>query len=177
MKHIAIDDVTEEPHPMGVNSDRRVVSDALDADDVAVIRFDLAPGEQFSGGLHTHHDQEELFYILEGTATWDVGPEPDADHAERHASERPETEEVVVEAGEVIRFPPGQFQCGRNKSDGRVVGLAVAAPGTQHDWEALESFAPCAGDCDGITSHGVRQPDGDGMVVYCNECGAELQVA
>jgi mannose-6-phosphate isomerase-like protein (cupin superfamily) len=175
VKHIAIDDVTADPHPMGVNSDRRPITDALNAEDVAVVRFDLDPGEQFSGGLHTHHDQEELFYILEGTATFDVGPESSDDHAEDHAGERPDTEEVLVEGGEVVRFPAGQFQCGRNRSDDRVVGLAIAAPGTRHDWEALESFAPCS-DCDGITSHGVKEPD-DGMVVYCNECGHELQVA
>jgi len=175
MKHIAIDDVREDPHPMGVNQDRRPVTDALNAEDVTVVRFDLSPGEQFSGGLHTHHDQEEVFYIVEGTATFDVGPEPDEDHAEGHASERPETEAVEVSAGEVIRFPPGQFQCGRNKSDGQVVGLAIAAPDSRHDWEALESFAPCS-ECDGITSHGVREPE-DGMIVYCNVCGNELQVA
>jgi mannose-6-phosphate isomerase-like protein (cupin superfamily) len=177
MNHIDIADIETWPHPMGVNSDRRDVTGALEAEDVAIVRYELEPGEQFSGGLHTHHDQEELFYILEGTATFDVGPEPDADHAEGHASERPDTEEVVAEAGEVVRFPPGQFQCGRNRSDDAVVGLVIAAPDTRHSWEALESFAPCAGDCDGITSHGVRQPDGDGMVVYCNECGTELQVA
>jgi mannose-6-phosphate isomerase-like protein (cupin superfamily) len=175
MERAAVDEIREEPHPMGVNSDRRLVSDALAAEDVAIVRFDLAPGEQFSGGLHTHHDQEELFYVLAGTATFDVGPEPDEDHAEGHADGRPDTETVTVEAGEVVRFPPGQFQCGRNRSDGRVVGLAVAAPGARHEWDALESFAPC-GECDEVTSHGVREPD-DGMVVYCNVCGTELQVA
>jgi mannose-6-phosphate isomerase-like protein (cupin superfamily) len=175
VKHIAIDDVSQDPHPMGVNRDRRPVTDALDAEDVAIVRYELDPGEQFSGGLHTHHDQEELFYVLEGVASFDVGPEPDDDHAEGHSDERPETEEIEIGAGEMVRFPPGQFQCGRNRSEDRVVGLAIAAPGGRHEWGALESFAPCS-ECDELTSHGVREPD-DGMVVYCNECGTELEVA
>jgi len=175
MEHIDIDDVRQDPHPMGVNRDRRPITEALGAEDVAIVRYELGPGEQFSGGLHTHHDQEEVFYVLEGVATFDVGPEPDPDHAEGHADGRPETETVEVGAGEVVRFPPGQFQCGRNESDGPAVGLAIAAPGSRHSWDALESFAPCD-ECGELTSHGVQEPDG-GMTVYCNVCGTELDVA
>ena len=161
MEKIAVDEVATEPHPMGVNTERRPLSDALGTEDMTVVHYRLEPGEQFSGGIHTHHDQEELFLILEGTATFELG---------RHGEES-----VTVEAGEAIRFAPGDFQAGKNESDGVVVGLAVAAPGTSHDWGEIESPAPCAG-CDAVTPHSVRPP-GDGFVVYCLECGTERQLA
>ena len=175
MEHVDLDAVEQDPHPMGVNTARKDLAGALGAADVAIVHYDLDPGEQFSGGLHTHHDQEEIFYILVGEASFEYGPEPAPDHETGHGDGRPETEKTTVAAGEAIRFPPGQFQCGRNRSDEQVVGLAIAAPSQRHDWEALESFAPCS-DCGELTSHGVRAPD-DGMVVYCNSCGTELQVA
>lgn len=161
MEHIEVDAVPTEPHPMGVNHDRRVVSDALGTEDVAIVHYTLDPGEQLSGGLHTHHDQEELFYVLSGTATFEVGPAGDG--------------EVVVEAGEAIRFASGEFQCGRNEADEPLVALAVAAPGTQHDWEQIESPAPCPA-CDAITPHYVQPPE-DGFVIVCRECGTETRVA
>ena len=160
MERVSIDEIDAEPHPMGVNRERRVVTDALGAEHVTAVHYELEPGEQFSGGLHTHHDQEELFYVLDGTATFEFGTDGD---------------EVTVGAGEVVRFEPGEFQCGRNKSDDTVVGLALAAPGSRHNWEDLESFAPC-GECGEVTSHGVREPDGS-FVIYCNECGNEMQIA
>jgi mannose-6-phosphate isomerase-like protein (cupin superfamily) len=170
MEKTAIDEAPNEPNPLGVNSVRRALSDALGTEDVSLAFYELEPGEQFSGGFHTHHDQEEIFYVVDGTATFEVGPAPAAD-AETDPSD---TAEVEVAAGEVVRFPPGQFQCGRNETDEPVRGLAIGAPGAQHDWDALESYAPC-GECGEVTSHGVREPDEHGvMQVYCNECGEEL---
>jgi hypothetical protein len=32
------------------------LSDILDTDHLAVVYYEFQPGEQFSGGLHTHHD-------------------------------------------------------------------------------------------------------------------------
>ena len=62
MPKAAIDDVDVELSPLGVHSVRRPVSEALGTDHVATNYFGLEPEESFSGGLHTHHDQEELFY-------------------------------------------------------------------------------------------------------------------
>ena len=161
MEKIAVDDVEVVPHPMGVNTERRPISDALGTDDVTVVHYALQPDEQFSGGIHTHHDQEEVFVILEGSATFEVG--------------RRGEESVTVEAGEAVRFAPGDFQAGRNESDDVVVGLAVAAPGTSHDWGEIESPAPCSA-CDAVTPHSVRPPEDD-FVVYCLECGTEMRLA
>ncbi|MFT4883068.1 MAG: quercetin dioxygenase-like cupin family protein [Natronomonas sp.] len=160
MERVIIDDIEAEPHPMGVNRERRNVTDAVGADQMTAVHYELDPGEQFSGGLHTHHDQEEMFYVIEGTATFEYGTDG---------------EETDVEDGEIIRFEPGEFQCGRNKSDEPVVGLALAAPGSRHNWTDLESFAPCP-ECDEVTSHGVEEPD-EAFVIYCNECGNEMRIA
>jgi mannose-6-phosphate isomerase-like protein (cupin superfamily) len=161
MEKTAVDEVTAEPHPMGVNTERRPLSDVLGTEHVAIVHYELKPGEQFSAGLHAHHDQEEVFVVLSGTATFE--------HGERGESS------TTVEGGEAIRFAPGEFQCGRNESDGPVVGLAIAAPGRRHDWDEIESPAPCE-ECGTVTGHGVRAPDG-GMVIYCLDCGAETRVA
>jgi len=113
MEKVTVDDVENRPNPLGVHGVRLPVSQALDTEDVALVVYELEPGEQFSGGLHTHHDQEEIFYVLSGTATFEVGTE---------------REEVTVDGGEVIRFPPGEFQSGHNHSDEPVRALVVGAP-------------------------------------------------
>ncbi|MFB6269131.1 MAG: cupin domain-containing protein, partial [Halobacterium sp.] len=99
------------------------------------------------------------FYVLAGTATFAVGED---------------REEVVVDAGQLIRFPPGEFQSGYNDGDEPVRALAVGAPGARHEWSELESLAPCA-ECGEETSHAVRPPDEEGvMQLVCNECGTEM---
>jgi quercetin dioxygenase-like cupin family protein len=62
MRKVAIDDVEVERSPLGVHSVRKPVSEALGTDHFAMNYFELEPGESFSGGLHAHHDQEEVFY-------------------------------------------------------------------------------------------------------------------
>ena len=177
MERVDIEAIEREPHPMGVNRERRDVGAAIGAEHMAAVHYELEPGEQFSGGLHTHHDQEEVFYVIEGTATFEHR-EPrsgSSGSSGEHADPQDDTRKTEVEAGEAIRFEPGEFQCGRNESDDTIVALALAAPGRRHDWAALESFAPC-GECGEVTSHGVREPDG-GFVVYCNECDTEMRIA
>lgn len=161
MEKVTVEEIENEPHPMGVNTVRKPISDALDADEAAVVHYELDPGESFSGGLHTHHDQEETFHILNGTATFEVGTD---------------REEITVEAGEVIRFDPGDFQYGYNDSDERVVGLAIAAPGARHDWDQLESLVPCE-ECGEQTIHSVSLTDEDGIAARCTECDNKLQLA
>ena len=71
MEQVDIEAIEREPHPMGVNRERRDVGAAVGAEHMAAVHYELDPGEQFSGGLHTHHDQEEVFYVIEGTATFE----------------------------------------------------------------------------------------------------------
>jgi uncharacterized cupin superfamily protein len=89
----------------------RPLSTPLDTNDLAINYFELAPGESFGYSYHRHHDQEEVFYVQTGTATFET-----------------EIGDVDVEAGEVIRFAPSEFQLGTNQTDDRVEALALGAP-------------------------------------------------
>jgi uncharacterized cupin superfamily protein len=154
MERVAIEDVETERNPLEVHSVRKPVSRALGTEHFAMNYFELEPGESFSGGLHAHGDQEEVFYVEGGTATFDVGVE---------------RESVTVEAGEAIRFEPGEFQTGYNAGDERVVGWALGAPGATHDWDELVSRVHCP-DCGEETTHDTDLAEG-GFEVTCLECG------
>ena len=168
MKKIGVDELEDVPNPMGVNTVRHSITGAVGAESVAITRYVLAPGEAFSAGLHTHNDQEEMFYVVSGTATFEVGPE---------------REEVTVEDGEVIYFAPGEFQTGGNRSDDEVVGLAISAPGRRHEWSELDVLFDCE-ECgeetiwtcgeDGPADWQHREVD---IVVTCQECGNSIETA
>ncbi|NHN48490.1 cupin domain-containing protein [Halostella sp. JP-L12] len=156
MEKVAIDEVENQVNPMKVHSVRRPVSRELGTEEFAMNYFELEPGESFSGGLHAHHDQEEVFYVEEGTATFEVGVD---------------REEVEVDAGELIRFPPGEFQKGYNGGDDGVVGWALGAPGASHDWDELQSRAYCP-ECDEETTQDVDMVEGQ-FALTCTDCGNE----
>lgn len=170
MQKVTVDDVETVPHFMGVNSQRRPLSRAIEGIDFAMTHLELDPGERFSGGLHTHHDQEELFYVLDGTATFEVREEPDE-----------ASESIEVRAGEVIHFAAGDvFQTGVNESEEPVIGIAIGVPGARHRWKGIETVLECA-DCERETAHSVvpageetRMPDADEMVITCTECDHEM---
>lgn len=165
MERVTVDDVDHDGHPAGVNTVRRPVSDALGATDCTIVYYELAPGDSFSGGLHRHHDQEECFYVLSGTVTFDTRESVDAD---------PRT--VTVAAGEAVRFPPGEFQFGYNDSDERVVALAIAAPSSGHDWDQIEWLTRCR-PCDEEVVHDIALSDAGAIVATCRQCGKELSTA
>jgi quercetin dioxygenase-like cupin family protein len=154
MEHVAIADVDVQVNPMKVHSVRKPVSKALGTTDFAMNYFELEPGESFSGGLHRHTDQEEVFYVEAGTATFDVGID---------------RESVTVDAGELVRFEPGEFQEGYNDGDERVVGWALGAPGASHDWDALQSRVYCP-ECEQETTQDTDLVDGQ-FQLTCTECG------
>jgi uncharacterized cupin superfamily protein len=155
MQHIDTDDV--EPTAMGDGDlDRRGLSEPLGTSDVAINYYALDPGEAFSGGLHAHLDQEEVFYVLEGTATFETKPEATAD-----------AETVEVSAGEAVRFAPGEYQQGRNESDAQVVALALGAPRDSTEGRIPQPCAACDSDV-------LALARGDeGMVLRCPDCGEE----
>ncbi|WP_049996418.1 cupin domain-containing protein [Halococcus sediminicola] len=160
MEKVTIDDVPVVNNPLGVHSVRKPVSRDLGTTDFAMNYFELEPGDSFSGGLHAHHDQEEVFYIEEGTATFEVGRE---------------REEHEVAAGEVIRFSPGEFQMGKNTSDERVVGFALGAPKARHDFEEMESLVHCR-ECDAETVHDLDLTEQGAFAFACTECGNEFTI-
>ena len=123
MEKVEINEVRNEVNPMEVHEVRRPVSDALGTDHFAMNYFELEPGESFSGGLHAHHDQEEVFYVQSGEATFDIADQPDSSA----------TESVTVGADEVIRFFPGSSRRGNNDPDDDVAGFAFGAPSDRHE--------------------------------------------
>jgi quercetin dioxygenase-like cupin family protein len=154
MEKTAIEEVDVELNPMEVHSVRKPVSRALGTEHFAMNYFELEPGESFSGGLHAHDDQEEVFYVEEGTAAFDVG-------VDRETTE--------VEGGELIRFSPGEFQMGYNVGDDTLVGWALGAPGASHDWDDLVSRVHCP-ECGEETTHDTDLVEGR-FQVTCEECG------
>lgn len=169
MGKASTDEVDHVEHPMGVNTVRRPLSDALGTTDFGMVYYELEPGDTFSGGLmHRHTDQEEVFYVQEGTAAFEIGRD---------------REEIAVEAGETIRIPPGEFQKGYNRSDERVVALALSAPGQQHDWEELDVLMECATcgtetvhDCLPVGSADWQAGEID-LQASCQECGTSISTA
>lgn len=155
MKKASLDEIQTAPNPLNVHEIRKPISTVLGTTDFAMNYFELETGESFSGGIHTHHDQEEVFFIVEGTATFEVGREGD--------------EEVRVGPRGAIRFAPGEYQCGHNHDEETVVGLALGAPGAMHDWDELESIVYCP-ECGEETGHGVALENG-AFELTCTACG------
>ncbi len=94
----------------------------------AVLEATTAPG----GGPdpHVHHDNDELFYVLEGRMRFRVG-------------ER----EVEVGAGAFVFVPRGTVHAARNVGAGPVRLLAAFVPaGPERDMEAFAAAAPAERD-------------------------------
>ena len=150
MEKVSIDEV--EPSAFGTDIDRRGLSDPLGTTDVALNRYRLDPGERFTDGMHAHMDQEEIFVIVEGEATFET-----MDGA------------VGVGAGEAIRFAPGEFQSGKNDSDDEVVAFALGAPRDSEDIRVAQECPECENDS-------MRAiPADDGFSLQCPECGTEVE--
>jgi mannose-6-phosphate isomerase-like protein (cupin superfamily) len=152
MEKISIEDV--EPGAFGRDIDRRGLSEPLDTGNVAVNRYRLEPDERFSGGLHAHMDQEEVFIVIEGEATFETMDG-----------------EVSVAAGEAIRFAPGEFQSGKNAGEEPVVAFALGAPRDTQDVRIPQPCPECGHE-------NVRAlPADDGFDLVCPECEAEIDGA
>jgi uncharacterized cupin superfamily protein len=154
---ISLSDVDPDPYDDELHTDRRDLTGPLGTGDVALVRYVLAPGERFSGSVHTHMDQEEVFVILEGEATF----------------ETPSGTQRVA-AGEAVRFGPGEFQSGYNAGDTDCVALAIGAPRDSEDVRVtsipvLDEDVSCP-DC-GNDSMRIGE---DALV--CPSCGGRTRV-
>jgi uncharacterized cupin superfamily protein len=151
MEHTSLDDIDSWMSPATA---KRSISNALGAEHLALNHYELAPGETFGFGYHRHADQEELFYVLEGTATFET-----------------EHGEVEVAEGESIRFAPGEWQLGRNESDEPVVALALGAPTDTGETEIVRECPDC-GERQQIRVEPTE--DRDALLAICEECGTEI---
>jgi uncharacterized cupin superfamily protein len=67
MGYHVIDPADLDPEPDRPSA-MRYVSEAADLDNLGLRVYDVAPGEEIPlSGLHYHDEQEEVFYVLEGT--------------------------------------------------------------------------------------------------------------
>jgi uncharacterized cupin superfamily protein len=138
---------------MGPASVKRSLTKALGAEDVSMNYYELEPGESFAFGYHRHEGQEEVFYVIEGEATFET-----------------EDGETAVAAGEAVRFAPGEWQQGWNRGDGPVKALALGAPQESGETE-IRRACP---ECGERTGQEIRRAeDADALVTICVDCGAE----
>ncbi|NHN46071.1 cupin domain-containing protein [Halostella sp. JP-L12] len=160
MKRQSLDEMESRMGPADVI---RPLTDALGMADMALNYYELAPGESFAYGYHAHDQQEEVFYVQEGTVTFTTAEG-----------------DVEVGPGELVRFGPGEYQRGVNRvsdgdseSDGgdeRVVALAMGAPQEAGDTEIIRE----CGACGEPTPQRVEMSDDrDAVVTRCEECDAE----
>ncbi|MFC7196566.1 cupin domain-containing protein [Halosimplex aquaticum] len=150
MKRVSRDDCERR---MGPAADKRALSAALGAEELALNYYELEPGDSFGFGYHRHPEQEEVFYVVDGTATFET-----------------EDGDVEVSAGEAVRFAPGEWQLGRNAGDERCVALAMGAP---RDARRTEMLRECP-DCGGRTENAVEMADDrEALVTRCTDCGTE----
>ncbi|OLZ39492.1 hypothetical protein A6E15_00175 [Natrinema saccharevitans] len=173
MEKRSVDEIENVPHFMGINSRRKPLSRAIEEMGFAMVHFELEPGESFSGGHHTHHDQEELFYVIDGTATFEVKSGPGAE---------PETHEVGP--GEVIHFERGgSYQTGGNEGDERVVAVALGVGEPRHGWADTKVLFDCE-NCGRETVHDIeavrpedeRMPEPDETVISCQDCATVAEL-
>jgi uncharacterized cupin superfamily protein len=160
MEKVAIEDIEpqspeDENIPDGAmaNSigDARLLSEALGTTGLAINYYELEPGESFAHSSHRHSNQEEVFYIQSGTATF-----------------RTETGDTTVDAGEILRVPPGTFQFGINDEDEPVTAITLGAPREyEEDTQYLIDCAEC----------GERTPqvfelldDQNEFIARCTDC-------
>ena len=158
MHHIDVAEVESDPAGSGTGAVRGL-TEPLGTGDMAMNHYTLEPGDELSGGLHTHLDQEEVFYVVEGTATFETKDEATA-----------ETETVEVGPDEAVRFARGEFQQGRNETDERVVALALGAPDESTDVRVPEACRECDSD---VLSVVVTD---EGMLLKCPDCGATVEM-
>lgn len=150
MDKIRIDDVDSRLDSATV---QRPLTDALNATNVALNHYELAPGDSFAYGYHMHENQEELFVIQAGSVTFET-----------------EDGAVRVGAGEAIRFAPGEYQQGINMGGERVVALAIGAPQETGTSEILRECESCGERTPNTVK---RAEDGPVKVTRCLECGTE----
>ena len=157
MERVDVAELDTFPHPAGATDGGRALADALGTTDVAMNHYTLAPGDACSGGVHTHLDQEEIFYVLSGRVPFQT-----------------KDDDRTVTEGEVIRFAPGEYHHGTNRTDEEAVVLAIGAPGKRHDWEQIRVPVPCP-EC-GVDAMGVDFGAGEAGGLRCPECGETMGV-
>lgn len=150
MEQLAVDDVENDIQPAAV---MRHLTKPIGLTDFAMNYYELEPGDSFAFAYHEHELQEEVFYIISGTATFD-------------------TEDGSVDVGpkEAIRFDRQEFQRGWNRGDERVTALAFGAP-LEYGGGTMLRYCE---NCGEQTENSIESAD-DEEALYgvCDACGTE----
>ena len=93
--------------------DIRPVDEALGVENAAVKLWYIDPGEEI--GYHAHSEQEELYYVIEGTFSLKIGKSGEEEFRE-------------VGPGTFFRAGPGVGHGHRNVGDEQGIVLAFGAP-------------------------------------------------
>jgi uncharacterized cupin superfamily protein len=131
---------------------KRSLSQPLGTTELAINYYELESGEEFSNALHTHLDQEEVFYVVAGTATFET-----------------DDGQVRVGEGEAIRFGPGEYQYGYNDGTDRVTALAIGGPR-----DSTEFRFECPHCESRMRPHRRVADDGDRVVYHCRHCERKI---
>lgn len=117
---VAIDDVDEMEPPVEGNDATVVpVGYMMDIEESRPNLWRYEAGESTS--LHRHSDQEELYHILEGELTLEIGESPE------------DLETVDIETGDVFAVEPAAWRRLVAETDATV--FAVGAPNVPNDHE------------------------------------------
>ena len=168
MQRVRIDDVENDVQPAAV---MRKLTEPLGLTDFAMNHYELEPGDSFAFAYHNHAVQEEVFYVIEGTAVFETG-EPRSGSEPASGAAASEAGSIAVGSGEAIRFDRGEFQRGWNRGEERVVALALGAP---LDYGKQVKLRDCP-ECGEATDNRLERVDVDGeeaVVAECTECGSE----
>ncbi|WP_415380328.1 cupin domain-containing protein [Halosimplex sp. TS25] len=108
--HVDVDGIDPTPDRPSV---QRSISDAVGLENVAVNRYEVAPGEAIPLAYHYHDHQEEVFYVLSGILTVET---PEGTHD--------------VGADEAFAVEPDSPQRAHvpESADEQAVALVVGAP-------------------------------------------------
>lgn len=135
-------------------ADGHNLTEALGTTDVAINHYRLDPGTRLSG-LHAHGDQEEVFVVVEGIATFETL-----------------SGAVEVAAGEAIRFGPGEYQSATNPASAPVELYALGAPRSTEDVR-IPLACPA---CDHEYVRPALSDDGETPLLRCPDCDDESTV-
>jgi uncharacterized cupin superfamily protein len=167
MERVAFDAV--EPTAYETDVERRGLSNPLATENLSLNHYRLAPGERLAG-LHAHPEQEEVFVVLDGEATFEVlGRRVGDAVAGERGTVAGDVREVTVAAGEAIRFAPGEFQAGRNAGETDLTVLGLGAP---RDGADVRVPKVCP-DCGRGDMRPVAGEDGDSL--RCPDCETVLE--
>jgi uncharacterized cupin superfamily protein len=147
MEKVTISEI--ELAAFGEGSTRCRLSDRLGITEFALNHYRIAPGDRLPGGLHTHMDQEELFFVLDGTAIFETMDG-----------------RVTVMKSEAVRFDLGEFHSGKNETDSELVLLALGAPRDTNDIRIPV-------DCPDCNHETLRLDFGEKLTFVCPDCSCE----